>query len=105
LGSNLLLNRAAARQKEMAVRIALGASRGQVAQQLLTESLLLASLGGIAGFILALAAIAALTPHHSSDWRRPDGEEFLGAGTRSAWVSFGQHPNGALVAAEISLCR
>ncbi len=99
--ANLMLSRSEARQREIAVRFAMGAGQGRIVRQLLTESALIASLGGAFGLLLANWASALLVSlvnsdhRHSSplslgiDWRVLG---FTGGICLSAAVAFGLAP-------------
>jgi putative ABC transport system permease protein len=68
--ANLMLTRGATRQKEIAVRIALGASQRRIARQFVTESLVLAVTGGLIGLTLALFGVPAIVQHLPADLPR-----------------------------------
>ncbi len=97
--ANLLLARTSSRQKEMALRTALGAARGRIVRQLLTESVMLAMAGGAVGIVLAgwgASFLKLVLPEGTAAWSdfRVGWQVVLFAGTLSVLtgLSFGLAP-------------
>jgi predicted permease len=108
--ANLMLARGAQRQREMSVRLALGAGRARILRQLLTESLLLAAVGGLAGLLLSYLGRNAIPelltnawdtsePNVHFDWRVFG---FTAAVTIATGLLFGVAPAWSAARSEVS---
>jgi predicted permease len=107
--ANLMLARSSARQREMSVRLALGARRGRILRQILTESLMLAAIGGLVGFLLGYLGRTALPKLLLNSWEREGMNvpfdwrvfSFTAAVTLATGVLFGIAPAWSATRAEI----
>jgi predicted permease len=96
--ANLLLARAAARRRETAVRLAIGAGRGRIVRQLLTESVLLAAMGGLAGFLFSVWGTRVMALAMTA------GPVAMDSRVRSQSLTFDLHPDWRVFAFAAALC-